>query len=150
MGLLILFQTLFICLFSGIIINTYWFSYILFLTFLGGLLVMFIYVSRIASNELFKFSLNNLTIICRLMVIFILPIIFIFNTLKLFNFSFNLEILNLLNKYNFFFNNENKLNLAKLYNNQNFFLIIILITYLFITLLAVVKISNIFYGPLRT
>nr|YP_009775682.1 NADH dehydrogenase subunit 6 [Dahlica ochrostigma]QJA15905.1 NADH dehydrogenase subunit 6 [Dahlica ochrostigma] len=151
MGLMILIQTLFICLISGMMINTYWFSYILFLTFLGGLLVMFIYVSSIASNELFKISMNNLIIIFLMMMTFFIIMIFMFyNNLKFLNLSMNLEMMNLMYEYNFFFNNENKLNLSKLYNNQNFFLMLMLISYLFITLLSVVKISNIFYGPLRT
>lgn len=49
-----------------------------------------------------------------------------------------------------FFNNENKINLRKLYNNQTFLIIVILVIYLFITLIAVVKITNIFYGPIRS
>lgn len=48
-----------------------------------------------------------------------------------------------------FANNENNINLSKLYNEQTYKLIIIIIIYLFITLIAVVKITNIFFGPLR-
>lgn len=147
-GILILIQTLLTCLLSGILIKTYWFSYILFLTFLGGLLVLFIYVSSVASNEIFSLS-NNLKIIFILILILIIIIQFIFiKNLNWINFINNSEINNFLNFI--FFNNENKINLNKLYNNNSSILILLLIIYLFITLIAVVKITNIFFGPLRT
>lgn len=142
-------QTLLTCLLSGIIIKTYWFSYILFLTFLGGLLVLFIYVSRIASNQLFNFKFNYKKILILITIILFFLIIIYNNKITWLNLSINSDI----NKFNdiiFFFNNENKINLRKLYNNQTFLIIIILVIYLFITLIAIVKITNIFYGPLRS
>lgn len=148
-GLIILIQTLLTCLLTGIIIKTYWFSYILFLTFLGGLLVLFIYVSRIASNEIFK-PIINLKKIFFFLLIFIIIIQFIFlNNIPWINLSINSDIINFIELI-LFFNNENKINLSKLYNNQTFLIIIILVIYLFITLIAVVKITNIFYGPIRS
>nr|YP_008816197.1 NADH dehydrogenase subunit 6 [Retinia pseudotsugaicola]AGZ92363.1 NADH dehydrogenase subunit 6 [Retinia pseudotsugaicola] len=149
MGMMILTQTFFMCLLTGMLINTYWFSYILFLTFLGGLLVLFIYVSSIASNELFKnnFFFNNLFFIF-LFMIFLISLIFIFK-LNWMNTFFNDEMSNFFNN-NLFFNNENKMNLSKLYNNQTFLMMMMMIIYLFITLIAVVKITNIFFGPLRS
>nr|QKW91298.1 NADH dehydrogenase subunit 6 [Celypha sp. DX-2020] len=149
MGMMILIQTILICLLTGMLINTYWFSYILFLTFLGGLLVLFIYVSSIASNELFK---NNFFYNKIIMINFILIMIFsmfFFNKLNWMNFNFNDEMNNFFN-LNLFFNNENKINLSKLYNNQTFLMMMMMIIYLFITLIAVVKITNIFFGPLRS
>nr|YP_010031512.1 NADH dehydrogenase subunit 6 [Diachrysia nadeja]QOV02906.1 NADH dehydrogenase subunit 6 [Diachrysia nadeja] len=148
MGLMILIQTLLTCLLSGMMIKTYWFSYILFLTFLGGLLVLFIYVSSIASNELFNLSFNLkymffFICICLLMIQFIY-----YNNMFWMNLSFNSEMDNFFNLM--FFNNENKINLSKLYNNQTYMMMMMLIIYLFISLIAVVKITNIFYGPLRT
>nr|QUQ05871.1 NADH dehydrogenase subunit 6 [Coleophora therinella] len=149
MGLMILIQTFLTCLISGMIIKTYWFSYILFLTFLGGLLVLFIYVSSIASNEMFIFSFKmKTTLFLLLMLILFLSLIFSFN-LKMLNFSFNSDMNSFFN-YFMFFNNENKINTSKLYNNQTFLLMIMLIIYLFITLIAVIKITNIFFGPLRS
>nr|UBA16582.1 NADH dehydrogenase subunit 6 [Pseudergolis wedah] len=149
MGLLIMIQTFLMCILSGMFINTYWFSYILFLIFLGGLLVLFIYVSSIASNELFKNSfIHNIYF---MMVIFFLLMISIKmkNNLTWMNFYFNDEMLNFFNMF-LFFNSEYNINLTKLYNEQTYFLMMMLITYLFITLIAVVKITNIFYGPLRS
>nr|YP_009741998.1 NADH dehydrogenase subunit 6 [Opisina arenosella]QID76977.1 NADH dehydrogenase subunit 6 [Opisina arenosella] len=149
MGLMILLQTLLTCLLSGMLIKTYWFSYILFLTFLGGLLVLFIYVSSIASNEMFLLSTMMKTNFFYYPYInFLISIIFSFN-LKWMNYNINSEMINFFNNF-IFFNNENKINLSKLYNSQTFFMMMMLIIYLFITLVSIVKITNIFYGPLRS
>nr|YP_010564380.1 NADH dehydrogenase subunit 6 [Xestia dilatata]UYX62403.1 NADH dehydrogenase subunit 6 [Xestia dilatata] len=149
MGLMILIQTLLTCLLSGMMIKTYWFSYILFLTFLGGLLVLFIYVSKIASNEMFK-PLINLKKILLYSLFMIILIQFMYNYyLSWMNLSLNSDMYNF-NELMLFFNNENKLNLSKLYNNQTFLIMMMLMIYLFITLIAVVKITNIFYGPIRS
>nr|YP_009913184.1 NADH dehydrogenase subunit 6 [Lelecella limenitoides]QLJ92996.1 NADH dehydrogenase subunit 6 [Lelecella limenitoides] len=148
MGLMILIQTLLTCLLSSMLINTYWFSYILFLIFLGGLLVLFIYVSSIASNELFKISIFNKSFF---FIIFFIVIGSIISKNNLFwmNFSFNDEMINFFNLF-LFFNNEFNINLSKLYNKQTYLLTVMMIIYLFITLIAVVKITNIFFGPLRS
>nr|YP_010958773.1 NADH dehydrogenase subunit 6 [Eumorphobotys obscuralis]WNB40521.1 NADH dehydrogenase subunit 6 [Eumorphobotys obscuralis] len=150
MGLMILIQTLLTCLISSMIIKTYWFSYILFLTFLGGLLVLFIYVSSIASNEIFKTSFfMNIYYILNLFLIILMSMMFM-NNLSWMNLNINnMEMNNFFNMF-LFFNNENKINMSKLYNNQTFLIMILLIIYLFITLIAVVKITNISYGPLRS
>nr|CAB4322257.1 unnamed protein product [Chrysodeixis includens] len=149
MGLMILIQTLLTCLLSGMMIKTYWFSYILFLTFLGGLLVLFIYVSSIASNELFNLSFNFNLIFFMVTSMMMLILFMYYNNMMWMNLSFNSDMNNFLN-FMLFFNNENKINLSKLYNNQTYMLMMMMIIYLFITLIAVVKITNIFYGPLRS
>nr|YP_010947433.1 NADH dehydrogenase subunit 6 [Comparmustilia semiravida]WGO62468.1 NADH dehydrogenase subunit 6 [Comparmustilia semiravida] len=149
MGLMILIQTLITCILTGMIIESYWFSYILFLTFLGGLLVLFIYVSSIASNELFLLPLN-------MKMFNIFMIIFIMSITMMYKYNLNWMNLNISNseENNFMnlmmFNTNNKININKLYNNQMSMLMMMLIIYLFITLVAVVKITNIFYGPLRS
>nr|USH57551.1 NADH dehydrogenase subunit 6 [Ninguta schrenckii] len=148
MGLLILLQTLFICLLLGMLINSYWFSYILFLVFLGGLLVLFIYVSSIASNELLNITPINKILISIPLLVFIMSF-FLKNNLNWLNLSFNEDMNNFINLFLFYFN-ENNINLFKLYNEQTYMMMIMMIIYLFITLIAVVKITNIFFGPLRS
>lgn len=59
----------------------------------------------------------------------------------------NSEILNLTNLNNFL--NEDTLNLNKLYNFPTNLVTLLLINYLFLTLIAIVKITNIYQGPLR-
>ena len=80
-GLGLLFQTILICCTTGLSNISFWFSYILFLIFLGGILVLFIYVTSLASNEIFKPSIILIIIIIisifiRLIVNFIDPLLF--------------------------------------------------------------------------
>nr|YP_010850332.1 NADH dehydrogenase subunit 6 [Byasa polyeuctes]WGH12460.1 NADH dehydrogenase subunit 6 [Byasa polyeuctes] len=149
MGFLILIQTLLTCIMLGLINYTYWFSYILFLVFMGGLLVLFIYVSSIASNEMFNFNFSLKNSIIIFLIITIFSSILFINNLNWLNFYFNYDMIKFFNLF-FFFNNENKINISKLYNSQIYFLMIMMIIYLFVALIAMVKITNIFYGPLRS
>nr|YP_009538434.1 NADH dehydrogenase subunit 6 [Conus betulinus]AYU74159.1 NADH dehydrogenase subunit 6 [Conus betulinus] len=52
LGLVIMILTLFMCLVSGMTISA-WYGYILFLIYVGGLLVMFAYVAALSPNVLF-------------------------------------------------------------------------------------------------
>nr|YP_010693149.1 NADH dehydrogenase subunit 6 [Zeugodacus depressus]WCB98382.1 NADH dehydrogenase subunit 6 [Zeugodacus depressus] len=146
MGLMLLIQTLQICLLTGLMTKSFWFSYILFLIFLGGMLVLFIYVTSLASNEMFSLSMK-LTAMC-IMITMILTLIFMFMDKSLTTpFMQNLEMqptyqMNILLP-------ENALDLHKLYNFPTNLITILLMNYLLITLIAVVKITKLFYGPLR-
>nr|YP_010227875.1 NADH dehydrogenase subunit 6 [Propsilocerus taihuensis]UDE16201.1 NADH dehydrogenase subunit 6 [Propsilocerus taihuensis] len=148
MGLILMLQTLLICLISGYYNKTFWFSYILFLVFLGGMLVLFVYVTSLASNEMFQFSMK----------IFFISMIFIFciymmsliwaDKLILLNNIFNFEI----DSFNHFTKNlikENSLILSKLFNYPTNLITILVINYLFLTLIVSVKITKTFKGPLR-
>nr|YP_004935228.1 NADH dehydrogenase subunit 6 [Protoplasa fitchii]AET13053.1 NADH dehydrogenase subunit 6 [Protoplasa fitchii] len=147
MGLILLIQTFFVCLITGLLSKSFWFSYILFLTFLGGMLILFIYITSLASNEMFSLSMNILLIIFS-MFMMIFFIFMILDKMILIYFFSNLEMMSILNLNSFL--NENALNLNKLYNFPMNMITILLINYLFLTLIAIVKITNINYGPLRT
>lgn len=109
-------------------------------------MVLFIYVTSLASNEIFNFSLKILTF--RI-------INFCFFYFILFFIDKNLIITYLINHENDSLTQirtfliENSLILNKLYNFPINILTILLIIYLFLTLIAVVKITNVFEGPLR-
>nr|AVN67882.1 NADH dehydrogenase subunit 6 [Therea regularis] len=137
-GLMLLMQTTILCLISGFMSQTFWFPYILFLIFLGGMLVLFIYTTSLASNEMFNLSTKMILINMLMMM----PLMFILNLDMPQN---NLDIIN----FTQLTENINTLPLVKLYNNPNGFITIMLASYLFLTLIAVVKITNISKGPLR-
>lgn len=145
-GFILLTQTLLISIVTGLLRKTFWFSYILFIVFLGGILVLFIYVTALASNEIFTMSIKTVQLLIIALFTTTIFIIIVDN----FNFSSFLPLLdiNLLPDPNSFIR-ENTINLNKLYNYPTNFLTIVLINYLFLTLIAVVKVTNIFYGPLR-
>nr|UKO31653.1 NADH dehydrogenase subunit 6 [Dicrotendipes sp. YF-2022] len=149
MGILLMMQTMLIAIFSGTLTKTFWFSYSLFLIFLGGMLILFMYMTSIASNEMFKFSLNvKIMFMFMLFIMTAMLMIFIFDFKMLFfNKILNMDNLNFLDMKNMF--SENNLTLNKLYNFPMNLITILLINYLFLTLIATVKITNIFEGPLR-
>nr|QXO90723.1 NADH dehydrogenase subunit 6 [Sarcophaga caerulescens] len=145
MGLTLLIQTTLICMMSGLMTKTFWFSYILFLVFLGGMLVLFIYVTSLASNEMFSFSIKLMmtTIIMFMMSISIL----IFIDKNILTQYSNMEIKSIFDMNSYI--TENSMSLMKLYNYPTNLLTIMLMNYLLITLIAVVKITKLFKGPLR-
>nr|YP_010947022.1 NADH dehydrogenase subunit 6 [Eucorydia linglong]WGO57818.1 NADH dehydrogenase subunit 6 [Eucorydia linglong] len=136
MGFILLMQTILLCIITGLMSQTFWFTYILFLIFLGGMLVLFIYVTSLASNEMFKMS-------TKVMMTSLIPIIITIFDLNLF--MNNPETTN----SNNLINNELIYSLIKLYSEPNSFITIMLASYLFLTLIAVVNITNISMGPLR-
>lgn len=141
-GLILLIQTILVSLLCGIIYYTYWFSYILFLVIIGGILILFIYITSLASNELFNLNVNNFIIT--------LFIFFLLITISYFYDNFLFLIKNFeTNSINNLINNENAYNLIKLYNNPTINITLIVINYLLLTLIIVVKITDISYGPLR-
>nr|AXA45536.1 NADH dehydrogenase subunit 6 [Paederus fuscipes] len=136
MGFILLIQTLLTCLMSSTFLLNYWFSYILFLIMIGGMLVLFIYMTSVASNEKFKFSMK-IFYLFMIMMIFLLMIM-------------NYDSM-LINPTNLLIIKQTNLNisLSKFINFPFNLILYMMIIYLFITLIAVVKITNIKYGPLR-
>jgi hypothetical protein len=53
-GLILLIQTVIVCLIRGTIYKSFWFSCILFIIIIGRILVLFIYITRLASNKTFS------------------------------------------------------------------------------------------------
>nr|UOU85354.1 NADH dehydrogenase subunit 6 [Nephrotoma flavescens] len=147
MGFILLIQTFIICLITGSLMKTFWFSYVLFLIFIGGMLVLFIYMTSLASNEMFNFSMKNLFTISISFMLLMLLILFINDSISMNFYSLNSETTSIMNEMNLI--KENSLNLNKLYNFPTNMLTILLINYLFLTLIIIVKITNNFYGPLR-
>nr|ASM41793.1 NADH dehydrogenase subunit 6 [Leptura arcuata]QVM79137.1 NADH dehydrogenase subunit 6 [Leptura annularis] len=140
-GFILLIQTILISIFTGMLTYNFWFSYILFLIMIGGMLILFIYMTSIASNEKFNFSY-------KLLILFFSMLMFYLIYLYIDSYFFNM----LLNTYDLIkFNNYSnyKFSMMKLSNWPNNLIIILMIIYLLITLIAVVKITKIQHGPLR-
>nr|AWD30089.1 NADH dehydrogenase subunit 6 [Anopheles gambiae] len=146
MGLMLLIQTFLTCLITGIYIKSFWFSYVLFLIFLGGMLILFIYVTSLSSNEMFTMSFK-LTMFSLVLFSLSMVIFFILDKTLIEQFIINMEM----EKFSMTNNliNENILSLNKMYNFPTNLITLLLINYLFLTLLVTVKITKKFYGPLR-
>nr|ARH53854.1 NADH dehydrogenase subunit 6 [Elodes minuta] len=145
MGLILLIQTLSITILSSFMCYSFWMSYIIFLIMVGGMLILFIYMTSIVSNEKFKFSMKYssfMMLISFLMISFlVLDKTFIYQSIK------TVEMIKIDNINSLM--PENKLMLNKIYNYPNNFITILLINYLLMTLIIVVKITDINSGPLR-
>nr|WRK67296.1 NADH dehydrogenase subunit 6 [Nemopistha sinica] len=145
MGLILLIQTIIISLICGLYSYSYWFSYILFLIMLGGMLVLFIYMTSLASNELFSVSMNWLFFSIMFVSISMMMLYYID---QLFMFNNNHETLVFQNNTNLNFS-ETEINLIKLYNYPTMNITIMMMNYLLLTLIIIVKITKISHGPLR-
>nr|YP_010947535.1 NADH dehydrogenase subunit 6 [Hesperus amabilis]WGO76438.1 NADH dehydrogenase subunit 6 [Hesperus amabilis] len=139
MGMNLMLQTILIAIFSGMLNVNFWFSYILFLIMIGGMLVLFIYMTSVASNEKFKFSLM-------MMIFFFIMLTLTFFIYFMMDNNF-FHILDFSEMFNF--NTKMNLNMSKFFNYPSNMMLFMMIIYLFITLIAVVNITDIKFGPLR-
>nr|YP_010257212.1 NADH dehydrogenase subunit 6 [Teratura megafurcula]QVM19036.1 NADH dehydrogenase subunit 6 [Teratura megafurcula] len=147
MTLIIILQTLIVALTTGMMSSTFWFSYILFLVFLGGMLVLFIYITTLASNELF--SIPTKSLIITLFLFSSIIVISLISDSTLWNLITLNEDMNNLGNDLITLHDESNYLLTKLYNKPTDLITLMLVNYLFLTLIAIVKITNIFQGPLR-
>nr|YP_009648963.1 NADH dehydrogenase subunit 6 [Acisoma panorpoides]QDA21646.1 NADH dehydrogenase subunit 6 [Acisoma panorpoides] len=138
MGIMLLLQTLMLCVLISLMSYNSWFSYILFLVFLGGMLVLFIYMTSIASNELFKKSLY-IPIIMYLMIIMLVSLMLMMDP----SLSIKMITESTINS------ETSKMIMAPLYNNPSSLITIFMVLYLFLTLIVVVSITSFNKGPLR-
>jgi NADH-ubiquinone oxidoreductase chain 6 len=89
LGLVILVATLFICLLSAVQVSS-WYGYILFLIYVGGLLVIFAYVAALIPNLLFNEPKNPLYLYIILIAVLMYYIYAPdFGALSFINMSFN-------------------------------------------------------------
>nr|AMM04651.1 NADH dehydrogenase subunit 6 [Folsomia candida] len=135
MMVLIISQTMILCITVWFFMKTSWFSYILFLIFLGGLMVLFIYITSLASNELISLKMITLpnSIFIPMILVFFMIMNVDFQEFKESGTSFLMT-----KTFNF------------LYSWNNCILLTTSMLYLFLTLVIVVKISNKFEAPLKT
>lgn len=125
----------------GVSYSTLWVSYAAVLILLGGLLVIFIYVSLLASNEVFKIN-NFFTIPAR---ISLFSLFFVISGLSLSNETTSETLVSSLETLN-----SNSLEwLTDFYSKELHTLTLFLVFYLLLTLLVVVFNTKKDHGTLR-
>nr|APX39658.1 NADH dehydrogenase subunit 6 [Longitarsus parvulus] len=139
-GLILLIQTILTALMTGMMSLNFWYSYILFLIMIGGMLILFIYMTSIASNEKFKFNKKFLYIY--FLFLMIMTLLFLMD-------PFYTNFLNMIDLNYFPMNLKNQFSMMKYLNYPNYFIMMMMMIYLFITLIAIVKITKFNYGALR-
>nr|YP_009351115.1 NADH dehydrogenase subunit 6 [Cylindrotermes parvignathus]AQP28592.1 NADH dehydrogenase subunit 6 [Cylindrotermes parvignathus] len=136
MGLMLLMQTTLVCLISGTMYSSFWFSYILFMIMIGGMLVLFMYMTSLASNEMFSPSNKMLMITLMLMpaLMYTMPTT-----------TNNKEM----NMHDTMMENEITTTTTVMYNQMMGTMTTLLVLYMLLTLIVVVNIINVTKGPLR-
>nr|YP_010610821.1 NADH dehydrogenase subunit 6 [Paratkina nigrifasciana]WAP91642.1 NADH dehydrogenase subunit 6 [Paratkina nigrifasciana] len=134
MGIILLMNTTIMTMIMNKMMLSSWFPMILFLMMVGGLLILFTYMSSIASNEKFKFKIN---------LTFIMILIIIISEEMM-----NENQVNESQKINFSY--LEMMSMTKLYNKLSMVLTIMLILYLLLTMIIVSKIVKHHEGPLRS
>nr|YP_011010183.1 NADH dehydrogenase subunit 6 [Halobates melleus]WPW46707.1 NADH dehydrogenase subunit 6 [Halobates melleus] len=112
-----------------------WYSYILVLVMLGGMLVLFMYMASIASNEIMKFSLK--TTILMLIIMIMTTIL-----LKEEMLSYNYITIQTMD-------GQQNMSMMKLFNMKSSIITIMMALYLLMTMIYVIFITNTFEGPMR-
>nr|YP_010926790.1 NADH dehydrogenase subunit 6 [Rhopalosiphum maidis]WKF54297.1 NADH dehydrogenase subunit 6 [Rhopalosiphum maidis] len=135
-NLIILIQTMTLTLMINMITKTAWISFMVFILYIGGLMIIFLYISSIAFNEL-NINKNYKIMIYKLMI----SLILIFY-MKLY---FNIENFNYENKF-MFEDNFNLLNMFMMPNNLMIYLIILILFFMLILIIWMLKINK---GPIR-
>nr|YP_009692461.1 NADH dehydrogenase subunit 6 [Limnogonus hypoleucus]QEH58873.1 NADH dehydrogenase subunit 6 [Limnogonus hypoleucus] len=135
MGFMIILQTLVMSMIMNMMMKFSWYSYILILVMLGGMLILFMYMASIASNEIMKFSMKFTLIAISIFFLFI-----ILNSTEM-----------MMSTQESLMMSENSQNmpLTKLFNTKSSSLTIMLATYLLITMIYVIYITNTFEGPMK-
>nr|YP_008993152.2 NADH dehydrogenase subunit 6 [Vestalis melania]AFM83576.2 NADH dehydrogenase subunit 6 [Vestalis melania] len=140
MGVLLMSQAITICFITNNMAQNAWYSYILFLVFLGGLLVLFIYLTSVASNELFggkNYTMSVLggsALMPTLFVVLVTDPMLFNNSSEDSNSTWSGEDLTMTSMYSYPYMN----------------ITVVIILYLLLALLAVVKITESHIGPLRS
>nr|AQP29361.1 NADH dehydrogenase subunit 6 [Microtermes sp. E16] len=136
MGMMLLIQTTTMCLISGMMYKSFWFSYILFMIMVGGMLVLFMYMTSLASNEMFSPSNKTIATSMLLMptLMYLMP-----STIN------NKEM----NEHTTMMENEITTTTTVMYNQMMGMMTTLLVLYMLLTLIVVVNIINLSSGPLR-
>jgi NADH-ubiquinone oxidoreductase chain 6 len=131
--LVVIVQTLLVCLIIKVIFNRSWFSFLLFLVFVGGLIILFIYVVSLTPNKAFILQVPSSinTIILLILTIFILIILF------------NYQV------YSYQIVSSVSAKTLKLFSSSSIWVTLTRITYLLLILLIVAEIIIINKRPLR-
>nr|YP_011010365.1 NADH dehydrogenase subunit 6 [Metrocoris acutus]WPW46980.1 NADH dehydrogenase subunit 6 [Metrocoris acutus] len=135
MGFNLILLTMMLSMIMNLIMKYSWYSYILVLVMLGGMLVLFMYMASIASNEIMKFS-AKMTMIA--MLIMVISITILKNDMYM-NMNSIIPVIE----------NQQNMSLMKLFNSKSSIITIMLAMYLLITMIYVIFITNVFEGPMR-
>nr|QXP43459.1 NADH dehydrogenase subunit 6 [Koreocerus koreanus] len=135
MGIMLMMQTVLMTTLMNKMMTSSWLTMITFLMMIGGLLILFIYMSSLASNEKFKINMKMMaiTITATWMTEDLMQSMQINETQNLINIEYT-----------------EQLSLNKLYNKKSMSITLIMVMYLLLTMITVTKLVKHYEGPLRS
>nr|YP_009441965.1 NADH dehydrogenase subunit 6 [Hylastes attenuatus]AOY40186.1 NADH dehydrogenase subunit 6 [Hylastes attenuatus] len=145
LGFILLSQTIMMSVYSGLLNYNFWFSYILFLVMISGLMIMFIYMTSVASNE--KFKMPKTSMLYTSMTIFILLMLMSLFIDKFY--SILSTSMMILSNQTIVFMTPSFNPLTKFLNLPHSSMLLFLMNYLLLTLIVIVKITDLNKGALR-
>nr|YP_010585975.1 NADH dehydrogenase subunit 6 [Abaria herringbona]UZZ43711.1 NADH dehydrogenase subunit 6 [Abaria herringbona] len=142
-NLLILIQMINSAMILGMTMKSFWLSYIMFIIFISGLLIIFTYMCSISSNMMFKLNFKLLLIFTfislNLMILMlILNHYFFYNFYKFNSFFFNWKLINM-----------NSIMTYKIFSLNSMYISLTLIILLFFMLIITSVIMKFNNSPLR-
>nr|AXI98776.1 NADH dehydrogenase subunit 6 [Pseudoniphargus sp. 2-Canaries] len=140
LSMMIISQTINLAIITALFTMSSWFSFMLLMIYLSGMMIIFIYVSSMASNELFYTNIKMLP--SMLLGLTIITSIYLSWHSFLPSDSMSMLDLNLLQVSVF--------KTMKMYSKSLFMMTILLIIYLLMTMIVVVKNSSFSEGPMRS
>nr|YP_010432000.1 NADH dehydrogenase subunit 6 [Abrus yunshanensis]USS62535.1 NADH dehydrogenase subunit 6 [Abrus yunshanensis] len=133
LGILLLIQTSVSTILMAKIMESSWLAMIIFLMLIGGLMILFMYMSSISSNE--KFSPKIMMIMLTFTIM--LPMEELFSESQI----------NDTMKSNMCMD---MISLTKIYNKKTMMITVMMFLYMFLAMIVVTKIIKIYKGPLRS
>nr|YP_011009681.1 NADH dehydrogenase subunit 6 [Hygia opaca]WPV77673.1 NADH dehydrogenase subunit 6 [Hygia opaca] len=133
MGVIIIMQTVTVAMIVGLHLSSFFFSYIIMITMLSGMLVLFIYMASVASNEKFNMSMKMITLsMIMIMLGIIMQVNYPNDEMKTFMTKIPTE----------------SLSLSIMFNKMKY-MTMMMIMYLLFSMMTISFIVNISEGPLR-
>nr|YP_009236622.1 NADH dehydrogenase subunit 6 [Hormaphis betulae]AMJ17087.1 NADH dehydrogenase subunit 6 [Hormaphis betulae]QNO35887.1 NADH dehydrogenase subunit 6 [Hormaphis betulae] len=136
-NLIILLQAISLTLMMNLINKTSWISFMIFILYVGGLMIIFLYISSIAFNEINVNKNNYKSLITKLMLTFM--------SFMLINHLFNWENQNYENNLNFE-DNFYFMNMFMMPNNLMIYFIMLILFFMLILIIWLLKNKK---GPIR-
>nr|ATC73030.1 NADH dehydrogenase subunit 6 [Osbornellus sp. EMHAU-2015-Zz052506] len=132
LGIMLLMQTFLSTFMLAKMFSSSWIAFIMFLMLIGGLLILFMYMSSIASNEKFKTNFKLYSIWMMIM----LP-------------CEELMMNSVINENQNSMTWAETISMSKIFNKKGMIITLLMFCYLLLTMIVMIKIIKIYKGPLR-
>nr|YP_010586154.1 NADH dehydrogenase subunit 6 [Ecnomus latus]UZZ43903.1 NADH dehydrogenase subunit 6 [Ecnomus latus] len=138
-SMLLIIQILISCIMMNFILQMTWFSYILFIIIIGGLMILFMFMCAMSSNNKFKLNLNYCMFISLLSIMLIN-----WKNMKMINLNYkSIQFID-----SFYIKNES-MNLSKFLFPQSIMLLCMMIIILLFIMIIINKMNYINNSPFR-